>query len=253
VDAALGILSGLVAGILGGAFGVGGSILTTPAIQVLLQAPPYVAVGTPLPAIVPTTLSGAYAYRRAGLIDGRAVALAGPVGAGAAALGAWLTQFIDPHWLLLVTAALIAWQAINVGWGTVHAEAGGDPVRPPAAGFVAMGITAGLFSGLLGIGGGVVMVPFMVGPLHMPLKRAIGTSLVVITIMVIPGTAVHAVLGHIDWLIFLWLSIGAIPGAMVGSRWTIRARERTLRRVVGVFLLTVALAYAGLEIANLLH
>jgi uncharacterized membrane protein YfcA len=249
----LGILAGFAAGMMGGAFGVGGSIITTPAIQVLLQAPPYIAVGTPLPAIVPTTLSGAYAYRRAGLIEWRAVSWAGPIGAAAAALGAWLTQFIDPHVLLLVTAVLIGWQAVNVGWGRVRTQDPEEAVRPPAAGFVAMGVTAGLFSGLLGIGGGVVMVPFMVSLLHVPLKRAIGTSLVVITIMVIPGTVVHAVLGHIDWLIFLWLSLGVIPGAAIGSRWTIRARERTLRLTVGIFLLLVAMAYGGLEVANLVH
>jgi uncharacterized membrane protein YfcA len=153
--------------------------------------------------------------------------------------------------LLLVTAALIGWQAVNVGWGPVRVDEGGPPPRPPAAGLVLMGTAGGFFSGLLGVGGGVVMVPIMVGPLHMPLKRAIGTSLVLITFIVIPGTIVHAALGHINWVIFLWLSIGVIPGAAIGSRWTIRARERTVRRAVGVFLLLVALAYGGLEIANL--
>jgi uncharacterized membrane protein YfcA len=251
VRAVLGILSGFVAGIMGGAFGVGGSILTTPAVQVLLGAPPFIAVGTPLPAIIPTTLSGAQAYRRAGLIDFRAVAWAGPIGAAAAGLGAWLTQFVDPHWLLLVTAGLIAWQAIIVGWGRDRPQDAEEQKDPPAAGFMAMGVVAGLFSGLLGIGGGVVMVPFMNGLLHLPLKRSIGTSLVIIMIMVIPGTIVHAALGHIDWLIFLWLTIGVIPGALIGSRWTVRANERTLRIVIGSFLFVVALAYAGLEIANL--
>jgi uncharacterized membrane protein YfcA len=251
VQAILGIIAGFVAGVMGGAFGVGGSILTTPAVQVLLGAPPYIAVGTPLPAIIPTTLSGAQAYRRAGLIDGRAVAWAGPVGACTAAFGAWLTQFVDPHWLLLVTSGAIGWQAVSVGWGSDRGGGTDEREDAPASGFLVMGLIAGLFSGLLGIGGGVVMVPFMSGILHLPLKRAIGTSLVIIMIMVIPGTIVHAYLGHIDWLIFLWLTIGVIPGAMIGSRWTVRANERTLRRVVGSFLLVVAIAYAGFEIANL--
>jgi hypothetical protein len=252
VQAALGILSGFVAGVMGGAFGVGGSILTTPAVQVLLGAPPFVAVGTPLPAIIPTTLTGAQAYRRAGLIDYRAVAWAGPIGAAAAALGAWLTQFLDPHVLLLVTAGLIGWQAVNVGWGHDRPQDADEAPQGSPAGFAAMGVVAGLFSGLLGIGGGVVMVPFMNGLLHLPLKRSIGTSLVIIMIMVIPGTIVHAALGHIDWMIFLWLSVGVIPGALIGSRWTVRASERLLRTVVGGFLLIVAVAYAGLEIAKLL-
>jgi uncharacterized membrane protein YfcA len=251
-EALLGILSGFVAGVMGGAFGVGGAIITTPAVQVILGARPIVAVGTPLPVIFPTTLTGMQAYRRAGQIDGRAVRWAAPPGIAGAAAGAFLTRFVDARILLLVTAGLIAWQAIRVGWGAPTVEGSGPPIEPPAFAFVLMGVAAGFFSGLLGIGGGVIMVPVMAGILDMPLKRALGTSLVIIAFMVVPGTVVHALLGHIDWAIFAWLTIGVIPGAALGSRWTIRARERTLRRVVGVFLLLVALAYGALEIHDLL-
>jgi uncharacterized membrane protein YfcA len=247
----LGIVSGLAAGVVAGAFGVGGAILTTPAVQILLGAPPIVAVGTPLPVILPTTLSGLRAYRRAGEIDGRVVRWAAPTGAVAAALGALLTAVVNAHALLLVTAGLIGWQAIRVGLGRGGLVQGEGP--EPSAGALALtGAVAGFASGLFGIGGGVILVPVMNGILHMPLKRTIGTSLVVIAFMVIPGTVVHAALGHIDWAIFLWLTIGVIPGAAVGSRWTIRARERTLRLAVGSLLIVVAAAYGALELHHLL-
>jgi uncharacterized protein len=251
-EAVLGILTGLVAGAMSGAFGVGGAILTTPAVQVLLGARPIVAVGTPLPAIFPTTLSGMQAYRRAGHIDYRAVRWAAPPGALGAAGGALLTKVIDARILLLATAVLIGWQAVRVGWGTSTPEDPERRVRPSGPALSAMGLVAGFASGLLGIGGGIIMVPVMSGILGMPLKRALGTSLVVIAFMVIPGTAVHAALGHIDWAIFLWLSIGVIPGAALGSRWTIRARERTLRVVVASFLLVVSLSYGALEVHDLI-
>jgi uncharacterized membrane protein YfcA len=252
LDAALGILSGFVAGVISGAFGVGGAIITTPAVQVILGARPIVAVGTPLPVIFPTTLSAMQAYRKAGQIDYRAVRWAAPPGAIGAAGGAALTKVVNARYLLLVTAGLIAWQAIRVGWGKVMPEGRGDPIEPAGLAFAAMGLVSGFTSGLLGIGGGVVMIPFMVGILHMPLKRSIGTSLVIIAFMVVPGTIVHALLGHIDWAIFLWLTLGVVPGALLGSHWTIRARERTLRLAVGVFLLAVAVAYGALEIHDLL-
>jgi uncharacterized membrane protein YfcA len=92
----------------------------------------------------------------------------------------------------------------------------------------------------------------MSGLLGMPLKRALGTSLVIIAFMVIPGTAVHAALGHIDWAICLWLSIGVVPGAAIGSRWAVKARERTLRVVVATFLLVVSLAYGAFELYDLI-
>jgi uncharacterized membrane protein YfcA len=251
-EVVLGILSGFVAGAMSGAFGVGGAILTTPAVQVLLGARPVIAIGTPLPVIFPTSLSGMQAYLRADQVDLRAVRWAAPPGAVGAALGALLTRVVDARILLLATAVLIGWQAVRVGWGRVTREGTEGTIPPSGLSFGAMGLAGGFFSGLLGIGGGVVMVPWMVGLLKMPLKRAIGTSLVIITFMVIPGTIVHAALGHVDWGIALWLTLGVIPGAALGSRWTIRAKERTLRLVVGVFLLAVAIAYGALELHDLI-
>ncbi|TMK85776.1 MAG: sulfite exporter TauE/SafE family protein [Actinobacteria bacterium] len=252
IQALLGILSGLVSGVMSGAFGVGGAILTTPAVQVLLGAPPIVAVGTPLPAILPSTLSGMQAYRRTGQIDHRAVRWAAPPGVAGAAVGALLTKWVEPRILLLITALLIAWQAKRVASGPAVDAGSGATVAPSGTAFALMGLIAGFASGLLGIGGGVIMVPVMVTILGMPLKRAIGTSLVAISFMVIPGTIVHTALGHIDWWIFLWLTLGVVPGAAIGSRWTVRAQERVLRRVVAVFLFLVAVAYAALEIHDLL-
>lgn len=251
-EAILGILSGFVAGLMSGALGVGGAILMNPAVTVLLGARPIVAVGTPLPVIIPATLSGMRAYRQAREIDYRAVRWAAPPGAFGGAGGAYLTKFVDARILLLVTAGLIGWQAIRVGWGKPVVEVPGQRVRPSAQSFFLMGMAAGFLSGLLGIGGGVIMVPIMAGMMKMPLKRSLGTSLVVIAFIVIPGTVVHALLGHIDWTIFLWLTLGVIPGAGVGSRWTIRTRERTLRAVVGTFLLLVGVAYGAFVVHDLL-
>jgi uncharacterized membrane protein YfcA len=155
-------------------------------------------------------------------------------------------------YLLLVTAALIGYQAARLAFGkeTKERPEGHPPARTALA---VTGFGAGFFSGLLGIGGGVVMVPVMSGFLRMPLKRVIGTSLVCIAFMVIPGTIVHAALGHIDWWIVLWLAIGSVPGAALGSRWTIRSEERTLRLAVGILLGAVAVSYATLEIIRLVR
>jgi len=252
IQAILGILSGFVSGLMGGAFGVGGAIVTTPAAQILMGAPPIVAVGSTLPVILPTTVAGAQAYRRAEQVDWRAVKWAVPPGLLAAAGGAALTRIVDPTWLLLTTAVLIGWQAYRVGAGRGLADSADHRVRPSHLALLLTGTGAGFASGLLGIGGGVVLVPVMAGLLHMPLKRSIGTSLVIIAFMVVPGTLVHALLGHIDWTISLWLSLGVIPGAIIGSRWTLRTRERTLRLVVATFLTLIAVAYGAKEIHDLL-
>jgi hypothetical protein len=246
----LGVFSGFVAGVLSGAFGVGGGIVTTPAIAVLLGGTPIQAVATPLPVIFPTALAGANEYRKAGQIDLRAVSwVIGPGVAGAIG-GALLTQVINPHWFLLVTAVLLAWQAYRVVAGGFSAKQ--SERRVPGWEYGVAGLAAGLVSGLLGVGGGIVMVPIFANLLGMPLKRALGTSLVAITALVIPGTLVHMWLGHVDWRIFTVLVVGVVPGAWLGSRLALRAKERSLRLAVGSFLAVVAVAYGALEISRLL-
>jgi uncharacterized protein len=240
-DVGIGIAIGLASGVLAGLFGVGGGIVMTPGIHVLLGAPPIVALATPLPVIFPTALAGALAYRRRGEIDLRATAwLVGP-GLVGAALGARLTDAIDTTLLLLVTALLLGWQAVAI----LRARGRRREVREATAPIlVGIGAIAGLVSGLLGIGGGIVIVPLLAGWLGMPLKRALGTSLLAIVALVVPGTVVHAALDHIDLAIFLALVVGAVPGARVGAALALGAKERTLRLIVGSGLLVISLAYA---------
>jgi uncharacterized membrane protein YfcA len=248
--AVLGALLGLAAGLMSGMLGVGGGIITTPGIQLLLGGAPYVAVGTPLPVIFPTAIVGAYTYFRGNELSTRAVTWAAGPGAIGAVSGAWLTSLIDPHWLLLLTAGLIGWQAMSIARGRRRT------IRPrgeiPSWACAVVGLVTGFVSGFLGVGGGIVFVP-LVTLLGMPLKRALGTSLAVIAIVAIPGTIVHAALGHVDWAIFLVLVVGVVPGARVGARIALETRERTLRRLVAGFLMVVAVGYGAVEVSHLLR
>ena len=111
---------------------------------------------------------------------------------------------------------------------------------------------AGFVSGLLGIGGGLVMVPLLAGWLRMPLKRALGTSLLVIVALVVPGTVVHAALGHIDLGVCLALVVGGVPGARLGAALALGAKERTLRLVVGGSLFAISVGYAIDQVTTML-
>jgi uncharacterized protein len=250
-DAAIGVAIGFGSGILAGLFGVGGGIVMTPGVQVLLGAPPIVALATPLPVIFPTALAGASAYARRGEVDARVAAwLAGP-GLLGAVLGAWATRWVETTLLLLLTAGLLAWQAVRLVVRDRAPEQRAS-LRPSAVALALGGVAAGFVSGLLGIGGGLVIVPFLAGWLGMPLKRVLGTSLLAIVALVVPGTVVHAALGHVDTAIVVALAIGAVPGARIGAGIALGARDRTLRLAVGTFLFMVAVGYAALQAAALL-
>jgi len=249
----LGVLTGLVAGVMSGLFGIGGGTVMTPAVQVLLGTPPIIALATPLPAIFPTAITGAWTYRQGGELDERAAMwIVGPGVVGAVA-GAALTDVIDTDLLLVVTALLLAREAVKILQGAGRREAPSEASDGTPAQLAGIGLAAGFVSGLLGVGGGIIIVPLLTGILRMPLKRALGTSLLAIVVLVIPGTIVHAALGHIDWAIFAALTVGAVPGARIGARIALGTRERTLRFLVGSFLLIVALAYGAGEVVRLMQ
>src|SRR5262249_18827437 len=183
----------------------------------------------PLPVIFPTSITGAYTYAKAGQVDRRAALWMAPTGLVGSVLGALATQWIDPTLLLLATAGLLGWQSIGIirarETPSDERDTPGRVVPRSTCGVIGFG--AGAVSGLLGIGGGLVMVPLLAGWCGMPLKRALGTSLLTIWALVIPGTIVHAWLGNIDWWVALFLTIGAVPGARVGATLALGTGERT--------------------------
>ena len=245
LEAILIVFVGLVAGILSGLFGIGGGTAMTPGLTALAGVAPIVAVATPLPVILPTAAVGAFTYHRAGEVDIRAAAWISLAGSGSSAVGALLTEVVNARLLLVATAALLAWQSVQILRGRSRVTTAGE-VPIPAWTLTLVGVAAGLLSGLLGIGGGLVIVPALAGMLGMPLKRALGTSLVAVVVLVIPGTFVHAALGNIDWAVALFLVIGSVPGARLGATAALGTKERTLRVMVGSFLALVAVAY-GIE------
>ena len=116
---------------------------------------------------------------------------------------------------------------------------------------ILVGLAGGLTSGLLGVGGGILMVPAFLGLVRLTIKEAVATSLLCVGVLAIPGTITHALLGNILWSFAIPLSIGVIPGAQVGAHLAIRSSDRTLRLSVGIVLGVIAILYAVGEILAL--
>jgi uncharacterized membrane protein YfcA len=252
-EVALAILVGFASGVLAGLFGVGGGVVMTPGLSLLVNVPPVVAVETPLPVIFPTAAVGAATYWRAGELDVRAAVWIGGTGIVTAVAGAFAADAVGGQILLLVTACLLGWQSVAILRGRGRTSTAVAERRIGAWALLTIGAAAGLLSGLLGIGGGLVIVPALAGVLGMPLKRALGTSLLCIVVMVIPGTIVHSLLGHIDWPVAFALMVGSIPGARVGAKVALGTRERTLRLLVGSFLGLIAVGYGAQQVVDLVR
>lgn len=242
------VAAGVITGMLSGAFGIGGAAFSTPTIRAL-GVPAALAVGTTLPSILPGAIIGTARYARERLVWWRVVAWAAPAGVAAAVAGSLLSKEVpgEGHWLMIATAALLAYTAVRMGRSpeTAEAERSSNPGRRdrPAL-LVSLGAAAGLLSGLLGVGGGTILVPGFSELARIPLKPAIACSLVCVGILAVPATLTHWALGDIDWLTAGLLSLGVVPGARLGAALAIRARARRLRLAVAAFLAVVAVVYA---------
>lgn len=104
----------------------------------------------------------------------------------------------------------------------------------------AIGLSGGVFSGLLGVGGGVVMVPLLVLWSGYSQREAHVASLGAIIPISAAGVITFGAAGEVRLKEAAALALGAIAGAQVGARLLARARERTLKLAFGVFLLLVA-------------
>lgn len=262
------MLAGVVTGILSGMFGIGGAVVSNPSLRAL-GASPIQSVGSTLPSIIPAAISGSLRYRREGLLRTDVIRWVGPVGAAASVGGALLSDQLpgDGHLLTTGVAVLMGYTAVRTArrpaatpdvehtpeadleMAVVHPD--GDERHEPWK-LVTIGLLAGVLSGLLGIGGGLFMVPAFSGWLRMPLKQTIATSLACVAIIAVPGMVTHAVQGHIDWALAIPLAIGVVPGARIGAGITIGTSERRLRALVALALGVLGAVYAVEELYALL-
>lgn len=253
------VVVGLASGVLSGAFGVGGAVVTTPAIRLVLGEPELIAVGTPLAVVIPTAIAGAASYAYRGLADVRAGLAIGLAGAPFAVLGAYGAGLAGGRAVLLVTAGLIVYLSAVMAASALRSSGpvpeGNEDAWPAGTGHprtaahVALGAGTGLLAGFLGLGGGFVIVPVLVRWLGYSVKEAAGTSLVAIGLIAVPGAFTHWVLGHVDPRLAALLVVGVVPGALAGARLTAAASERAVRLGFAVMLagvgLVLGLAEAG--------
>lgn len=263
------VLVGVAAGMLSALLGVGGAVITTPAVRVL-GATPIEAVGSTVPAILPGAIAGTLRYAKEGLVDWRAALGLGIAGSVFAVGGALTSDLLGGPTLMVLTAVLMLWSGISVvrggrrvavddhdgieasetdGASVVTPEDDDPGRRHPIPLLAGLGAASGFVAGLLGVGGGIVMVPVLTGPLKMPMKSAVASSLVAVAIFSVPTLVTHAVLGHIDWAFALPLMIGVVPGARIGAHLTIGSSERTIRLLFGALIILLAVVYGASELA----
>jgi uncharacterized protein len=234
--AVLGI--GAAVGFLGGLFGKGGSAIATPLLA-LVGIPPYVAVASPLPATIPATLVAARTYWRADHVEWRLVRWTVAVAFPATVVGALATHWISGDLLVVATEVMLA--ALGLRF-LLRPGLPQEVVRDPAwmrMRMVAVAAVVGFTAGLLANSGGFLFAPLFVVFLHRGIKDAFGSSLSIGAALAVPGTLVHAVLGHIDWGVVAAFGAASIPLSYLGARVALRTHSVKLQRLYGAVIATL--------------
>lgn len=105
---------------------------------------------------------------------------------------------------------------------------------------VAIGLLAGIGSGLLGVGGGIIMVPLLTAGVAFSQHRAHATSLAAIVLIAAAGATKFALEGHVDYGVAGLLALGALIGAPLGARLMARSGEGLLKTMFGILMILVA-------------
>jgi uncharacterized membrane protein YfcA len=210
---------GILAGLLSGVLGIGGGLVFSP-LLLLLGLDPHQAMATSTLAIVPTTLSGTWAHLRSRSLPlGPGIA----IGAGAVVTGVLFSHVgrVLNGWQLLALQALMY---LVVAFSIQSKEARPEPEHhrhrldggPPLWGLGAVGLVAGFAGGMLGVGGGLVMVPLMVRALKLPIHLAIRLS--TLAVFCSSTAASPAFLADGRGNLVTALLLGGM--AAVGSQWS---------------------------------
>jgi len=234
-------VAGLVVGSLFGLFGVGGSSFATPLMS-LLGLSGFAAIASPLPATIPAALVGARQYARVGEIDADVARWSLVGGIPATIAGALLSRVVGGPALLVASGVVLGVIGVRVLRPISAASVAAGAVRrdrPVLITAIAAGV--GLFTGLLANGGGFLLVPAYLLVLGLSMRRASGTSLLVITALTIPTLVTHWALGHIDWAAALVFALGSVPASWLMSRRAQHIRTEHLQRAFGVLLVAFSL------------
>lgn len=228
---------GLGIGFLSGLLGKGGSAIATPLLHAV-GVPAIVAVASPLPATIPSTIAAGRAYSREHLVDHRVVRWTIACGVPATVIGSLLTRRVGGD--VLVAATDVVLVLLGVRLLLRRRPSPGTPSAPLAVpgapALVAIAAAVGLISGLLANSGGFLLAPLFVTALHLPIKRALASSLAVASVLAVPGTITHALLGHIDWTLVLVFASTSVPLAFTGARVALRTDPDRLERLYGAAL-----------------
>lgn len=256
----------IFAGVLGALLGLGGGIIIVPVLTLLYGVNIRYAIGASLVSIIATSSGAAAAYVKDHLTNIRLAMLLEVATTLGAISGAVIAPFVPTHWLMVAFAVIVIYSSFvmlkkrrsealpldqNHPWARhlkLNSEypdraAGRDSI-PYAVGSVPTGMIimlgAGLLSGLLGIGSGVLKVPAMDTIMHLPIKVSSATSNFMIGVTGAASAGTYFMRGEILPMVAAPVALGVLTGSWIGTRLMMRLQSTLIRKIFVCVLVVIA-------------
>jgi uncharacterized membrane protein YfcA len=233
------VVAGLLCAIVGlslGGLGGGGCVLELPRLVYVAGLPVSEAVTMSSMIVGVSSAAACVFHARRGNVDLKTALLFGGAGIPGALLGAHLSAEVSRQVLLGSFAVLLLGVSVWMGFGRVPENRDAKPW--PVLAVIGAGV--GVIAGLFGVGGGFMIVPALTGIAGLPMRRAIGTSLVVIAMNSVASMFEHTIHATLPSLTAALFTSAAVVGALVGQRIAMRCSVCHLRRGFALLILVVS-------------
>lgn len=235
----LAFVTGLLMGLVFAVLGAGGGIIAVPVLLVLFKLPLSSATGAGLGVVFAAALTAAIGHARAKRVDWRVALILGPGSMLGAVLGARLNALVPER----ITAALFA-LVLVLATASLYLKKNDAPREAAKWVLVVTGLGLGVLTGFLGVGGGFLLVPALVGLAALPMHRAVATSAALIAASSFSGAATTVVRDPALMTLILPIAAGAVVGAVLGVPLAGKLPPKPLRVAFTVLALTVAAGMA---------
>lgn len=254
----------ILAGVFGAMLGLGGGIILVPALIKIVGVEPRVAVAASLVSVIATSSAAAIAYVRDHYTDVRLAMLLETTTTLGAIVGAVVARYLTGETVAALFAGLLVYAALAILrpvepvpvpvvatgelTGSYFDDVKGEEVAY-RVGRLPFGLAAGFFAGnvsaILGVGGGLIMVPAMTTRMGVPLRVAVATSNFMIGVTAVATAIPYYVHGDINPYLAAPCALGVLIGARFGARLTQKTKSSYLRAAFALVLLYTAYTMAG--------
>jgi len=240
----LALILGALVGIIASIVGIGGGVFFVPILYFIFHLDIHECVGTSLFAILFLSTSAFLQYSRFRKVNYKvALFLEIPTATGAY-LASIISTYLTSFQIRLIFSITLYFVSLNLfrAYRKLEEsdESNHEVSRKRLIAGMAISFLAGMIAGTTGSSGGILKTPIMILVLGLPTKVAVGTSSLMIFFTSLAGVIGHSQVGQVNYSYGVFLGLGAIIGAQIGSRLVIKMRGRTIRIILAIILMMVA-------------